>query len=100
MPYKHYTIIDPSTIAELDARIYNSLANNEHTFTITGERILDQLAIQRGEHETREFTCRVSDLHPLPRSEYYVIATIPTSQEAIRIEVVQSKLEATVFLND
>lgn len=97
---QQYVIVDPRTSEEIDARIYNSLSTEEKTFSITGERILDDLAAKRGESETRTFVCVIDTHRPIPRSDYMVIATIAESQEAIRIGFDGSMLKATVIANE
>lgn len=97
---QQYVIVDPSSTEEIDARIYNSLSTRHNTFTLVGERIQDELAAKRGAPERRTFVCVVDTHHPIPRSDYFVVARITDSHEAIRIEVDGGMLKATVTTND
>ena len=97
---QQYVIVEPSTTEEIDARIYNSLFTEDHTFSLTGVRILDDLAAKRDKPEKRTFVCVIDTHHPIPRNDYYVVATLTNSQEAIRIETHGRMLKATVTAND
>lgn len=99
MASKRYLIVDPPTIELLNERIYNSLTAESHQFTLTGERIFDDVAVKRGNSETRKFDCVVFSQHPLPVDDYFVVATVFGTNEAIRIELRKGNLEATVMLN-
>ena len=93
-----YVLTGPSTLEELEALLYLS---TDYTFTFKGERILDQLAAKRGDESTPEtFECVVNELHPLPRSEYYILAATTDGQHGIRIENKEGALLATVMVHD
>lgn len=99
MSLVHYVLTDPSTLEELEALI---LLSTDYAFTFTGKRtMLDQLATKRGDELTvQTFECVVHELHPIPRSEYFILAATTDGQQAIRVENQEGTLLATVMDHD